>query len=116
MFPFSYFLHHRFLPVFAFLYDKLDNSSYSLELVSSLHMTNETNPIYIFLSQSQSRFHLMNVDYCRNIRICLSVHQIFLELSFQFSMLELPVKYSVYKNFVMFLIYLSSTEDLFQFL
>ena len=92
----SYFLYHRFLPFFTFLYHKLDSASYSLELVSSFHVANETTSIYSFLSHNQSSFRLMNTDYCRNITICLSVHQIFLELSFQFSVLELPTKFSVY--------------------
>ena len=99
MFSFSYFLDKRFQPFFAFLYNKLDNTSYSVELVSSLHMTNETTPIYIFLSHSQSKFHLMNMDYCGNSTICLSVHLIFLELSFQFSLRELLAKFSEYKFF-----------------
>ena len=84
MFPFSYSLHQRFLPFFVFLYNKLDNTSYSMELVSSLHMKNETTPMCIFLSHSQSRFDLMNMDYCKNSTIFLSVHQIILELSFFF--------------------------------
>ena len=74
MFSFSYFLHHTFLSFFAFLYDKPDITNYSLELVSSLYMTKETTPIYIFLSHSQFRFHLMNTDYFRNSTICFSVH------------------------------------------
>ena len=40
----------------------------SLELVSSLHMKNETSPIYIFLSHSQSRLHLMNIDYWKTVK------------------------------------------------
>ena len=82
---FSYFLHRGFRH-FSLFYDKLENTEYSLEFVSSLPMKNEYTSIYIFLSQSQSKFRLMNMDYCRNSTICLSIHQMLLELSFQFSL------------------------------
>ena len=45
------------------LYDKPDNIIYSLKLILSLHKTNETTPIYIFLSHMQSKFCLMIIVF-----------------------------------------------------
>ena len=72
----SYFLYHRFLPFFTFLYHKLDSASYSLELVSSSMLQMKplpftlfwvtTNPVFILWIQTIAetlQFVFLSIKY-----------------------------------------------------